>query len=79
MHTVFICSDSPDNQGKLLFLGEIFKFDNLILSLQDMICAIAELESDRQLLAVRYDKKSKEAKVGLMQITHKNAVWLFGY
>ncbi|KAH9677000.1 transglycosylase [Citrus sinensis] len=43
----------------------------------DMICAIAELESDRQLLAVRYDKKSKEAKVGLMQITHKNAVWLF--
>ncbi|KAL9412539.1 hypothetical protein AB3S75_046047 [Citrus x aurantiifolia] len=44
----------------------------------DMICAIAELESDRQLLAVRYDKKSKEAKVGLMQITHKNAVWLFG-
>lgn len=44
-----------------------------------MICAIAELESDRQLLAVRYDKKSKEAKVGLMQITHKNAVWLFRY
>ncbi|KAH9677008.1 transglycosylase [Citrus sinensis] len=45
--------------------------------MRDMICAIAELESDRQLLAVRYDKKSKEAKVGLMQITHKNAVWLF--
>ncbi|KAJ4705778.1 Transglycosylase SLT domain [Melia azedarach] len=43
----------------------------------DMICAIADLESDRQLLAVRYDKKTKETTVGIMQLTRKTAVWLF--
>ncbi|GMH07942.1 hypothetical protein Nepgr_009782 [Nepenthes gracilis] len=43
----------------------------------DMICAIAELESDRQLLATRYLKKTKETTFGLMQISTKTADWLF--
>ncbi|XP_061350599.1 uncharacterized protein LOC133295761 [Gastrolobium bilobum] len=42
----------------------------------DMICAIAELESDRQLLVMRSDHKSKEPTVGLMQLQSKNADWL---
>ncbi|KAM7532397.1 hypothetical protein LguiB_035807 [Lonicera macranthoides] len=43
----------------------------------DMICAIAELESDRQLLPTRYNKKTKEITVGIMQIVPKTAEWLF--
>lgn len=43
----------------------------------DMICAIAELESDRQLLATRYIKKTKETTLGLLQILPKTADWLF--
>lgn len=42
-----------------------------------MICAIAELASDRQPLAKRYDKKTKETTVGIMQILPKTAEWLF--
>ncbi|XP_019242301.1 PREDICTED: uncharacterized protein LOC109222392 [Nicotiana attenuata] len=42
----------------------------------DMLCAIAELESDRQLLATRYNKKSKEITMGIMQILPKTADWL---
>ncbi|XP_050942400.1 uncharacterized protein LOC103489631 isoform X2 [Cucumis melo] len=42
----------------------------------EMICAIAELESDRQPLATRYDKKTKETTLGIMQITLKTAEWL---
>ncbi|CAI0555478.1 unnamed protein product [Linum tenue] len=48
----------------------------------DMICAIAELASDRQLLARQYQKKTKEITVGIMQILPKTAQWLerdFGY
>lgn len=44
-----------------------------------MICAIAELESDRQPLATRYDKKTKETTLGIMQITLKTAEWLVRY
>ena len=47
--------------------------------LQDMICAIAELESDRQPLAVRSDKKNKEPTIGIMQISIESAKWLFKY
>jgi len=43
----------------------------------DMICAIAELESDRQPLAVRSDKKNKEPTIGIMQISIESAKWLF--
>ncbi|KAI5674545.1 hypothetical protein M9H77_14909 [Catharanthus roseus] len=42
----------------------------------DMLCAIAELESDRQPLATRYNKKSKETMMGIMQILPKTAKWL---
>ncbi|XP_052179214.1 uncharacterized protein LOC127792653 isoform X2 [Diospyros lotus] len=42
----------------------------------DMICAIAELESDRQLIANRYNKKTKETTVGLMQILPNTVDWL---
>ncbi|KAK7324228.1 hypothetical protein VNO77_27757 [Canavalia gladiata] len=41
-----------------------------------MICAIAELESDRQLLAMHSGHKSKEPSVGLMQLQPKTAEWL---
>lgn len=41
-----------------------------------MICAIAELESDRQPLTVCYDRKTKETTIGLMQISPKTAEWL---
>lgn len=47
--------------------------------LQDMICALAELESDRQPIATRYNKKSKEVTVGIMQILAKTADWLVRY
>ncbi|XP_023553668.1 uncharacterized protein LOC111811152 isoform X2 [Cucurbita pepo subsp. pepo] len=42
----------------------------------EMICAIAELESDRQPLAMRYQKKTKETTLGIMQLTLKTAGWL---
>ncbi|XP_022952068.1 uncharacterized protein LOC111454831 isoform X1 [Cucurbita moschata] len=49
-------------------------FDSNIDS--EMICAIAELESDRQPLAMRYQKKTKETTLGIMQLTLKTAGWL---
>ncbi|XP_031394359.1 uncharacterized protein LOC116205744 isoform X2 [Punica granatum] len=42
----------------------------------DMLCAIAELESDRQLFASKYNKKTKETTLGIMQILPKTAEWL---
>lgn len=51
-----------------------------ILSLvQAMVCAIAELESDRLLLVVHSEGKSKERKVGLMQVMPKESDWLIRY
>ncbi|KAB5547974.1 hypothetical protein DKX38_011380 [Salix brachista] len=45
--------------------------------LADMICAIAELESDRQPLSTKwYGKKTKETALGIMQILPKTAEWL---
>ncbi|OIV92517.1 hypothetical protein TanjilG_02280 [Lupinus angustifolius] len=41
-----------------------------------MICAIAELESDRQLLVMRSDKDPTEATLGLMQLSSKTVKWL---
>ncbi|KAL0306094.1 UNVERIFIED_CONTAM: hypothetical protein Sradi_6026700 [Sesamum radiatum] len=41
-----------------------------------MLCAIAELESDRQPLATTYHKKPEEVKMGIMQISPKTAEWL---
>lgn len=42
----------------------------------DMLCAIAELESDRQPLCTHYIKKSKASTMGIMQIFPKTAEWL---
>lgn len=47
--------------------------------MQDMLCAIATLESDRQPLAAQYNKKSKETAIGIMQILPKTAEWLVRY
>ncbi|GLU05034.1 hypothetical protein SLE2022_221590 [Rubroshorea leprosula] len=44
----------------------------------EMICAIAELESDRQPLAIRYEKKIKDTTIGIMQLLPKTAEWLSG-
>ncbi|XP_050221058.1 uncharacterized protein LOC126671334 [Mercurialis annua] len=49
-------------------------FDSHIAT--DMLCAIAELASDRQLLAENYDKKIKQTTLGIMQILPKTAEWL---
>eukprot|EP00257_Ricinus_communis_P013707 XP_015571213.1 uncharacterized protein LOC8259970 isoform X2 [Ricinus communis] len=49
-------------------------FDSQILP--DMLCAIAELASDRLLLATNYDKKTKQTTMGIMQILPKTAEWL---
>ncbi|KAJ8763050.1 hypothetical protein K2173_023255 [Erythroxylum novogranatense] len=49
-------------------------FDSQILP--DMICAIAELASDRQLLASEYVRKTKQKKMGIMQISPETAEWL---
>ncbi|KAI4342421.1 hypothetical protein MLD38_027052 [Melastoma candidum] len=42
----------------------------------DMLCVLAELESDRQLLATRHNEKTKDSTVGIMQILPKTAMWL---
>lgn len=42
----------------------------------EMICAISEIESDRQPLAERYDKKAKDTTLGIMQLLPKTADWL---
>lgn len=41
-----------------------------------MICAIAEIESDRQPLAYRFEPKLGEASTGLMQCLQSTAEWL---
>ena len=58
---------------------QIYSPNCLLPVLQDMICAIATLESDRQPLATQYNKKSKETTVGIMQILPKTAQWLVRY
>lgn len=42
----------------------------------DMLRAIAEIASNRQPLAIQYCKKTKEAKLGLMQVLPHTAEWL---
>ncbi|CAN8293107.1 unnamed protein product [Cochlearia groenlandica] len=44
----------------------------------EMICAIAELESDRKPLIMRYNKKTKETGLGILQVFAKTAEWLAG-
>ncbi|KAJ8459563.1 hypothetical protein OPV22_032489 [Ensete ventricosum] len=47
-----------------------------LLLLQDMICALAEIISDRQLQAEHYDRKTKQTRIGIMQIAPETAEWL---
>ncbi|XP_020100746.1 uncharacterized protein LOC109718756 isoform X1 [Ananas comosus] len=42
----------------------------------DMLCAVAEIASNRILLIENYDKKKKERTAGLMQIAPEVAEWL---
>ncbi|KAJ7559112.1 hypothetical protein O6H91_04G070600 [Diphasiastrum complanatum] len=42
-----------------------------------MVCAIAEIESNRQPLAYRYEPKLREASTGLMQMWQSTVDWLF--
>lgn len=63
---------------QLQFTSDFSKFGILSL-LQDMICAIAELESDRQPLTMRYDRKNKDTTIGIMQLSPITAEWLFRY
>lgn len=51
----------------------------IVSMMQHMICAIAELESDRQPLSTRYDRKSKDSTLGIMQLLPKTAEWLYRY
>lgn len=46
------------------------------LLMQEMICVIAEIASDRQLLAQKYNKKTKQTTLGIMQIEQETADWL---
>ncbi|KAJ0980820.1 hypothetical protein J5N97_009075 [Dioscorea zingiberensis] len=43
----------------------------------DMLCALAEIGSCRQLQAEKYDRKTKETKLGIMQVVPQTAEWLF--
>ncbi|XP_010537803.1 PREDICTED: uncharacterized protein LOC104812373 isoform X2 [Tarenaya hassleriana] len=44
----------------------------------EMLCALAELESDRRPLIMRYNKKTKETGIGLLQIDAKTVEMLAG-
>ncbi|PON49555.1 Transglycosylase SLT domain [Parasponia andersonii] len=52
--------------------GSVNGYDGL-----HMICAIAELESDRQPLSTRFDRKSKDTTLGIMQLSPKTVEWLY--
>ncbi|XP_039126818.1 uncharacterized protein LOC120262965 [Dioscorea cayenensis subsp. rotundata] len=43
----------------------------------DMLRALAEIGSDRRLLAEGYDRKTKETRLGIMQVVPQTAEWLF--
>nr|XP_029118720.1 uncharacterized protein LOC105039682 isoform X4 [Elaeis guineensis] len=42
----------------------------------DVICAIAEISSGRQIVAQQYDQKNREMRIGIMQIAPEIAEWL---
>ncbi|KAK3042655.1 hypothetical protein RJ639_000907 [Escallonia herrerae] len=69
---------SVDFHFVVWFLADVIIGSLIICQLNhvDMICAIADLESDRQPLATRYNKKRKEITMGIMQILPKTAEWL---
>ncbi|RDX97705.1 hypothetical protein CR513_19497, partial [Mucuna pruriens] len=75
-------SRDPDGQAYLT-QTEMRAVTNIVISRHfqseidpGMICAIAELESDRKLLVMNSSYKSKEPTVGLMQLLPEIAEWL---
>jgi hypothetical protein len=44
-----------------------------------MLGALAEIASGRRLFVDTYDRKTKETKVGMMQVTPEVAQWLFRF
>ncbi|XP_078433732.1 transglycosylase isoform X3 [Wolffia australiana] len=77
-------TDAGENMGKKVHLsrdpdGQPFLTQTemkAVAGIIEMICAIAEIGSDRRLLALQYDKKAKENKLGIMLMTQKKAEWL---
>ncbi|KAE8706373.1 Glyceraldehyde-3-phosphate dehydrogenase of plastid 2 isoform 1 [Hibiscus syriacus] len=57
-------------------LSKVLDFSFELPIHREMISAIAELESNRQPLAMQYDKKAKVTTVGIMQICPTTAEWL---
>lgn len=47
--------------------------------MQYMIGALAEIASGRRLFVDNYDRKTKEIKAGIMQVTIEVAQWLGRY
>ncbi|KAG1358643.1 hypothetical protein COCNU_08G000890 [Cocos nucifera] len=59
--------------------GDGMKFDrihDLLSASKDVICAIAEISSGRQIVAQQYDRKNREMRIGIMQIVPDIAEWL---
>lgn len=48
----------------------------VFLLVQHMIGALAEIASGRRLFVDTYDRKTKETKVGIMQVAPEVAQWL---
>jgi hypothetical protein len=48
----------------------------VLLLMQYMISALAEIASGRRLFVDTYDRKTKETKVGIMQVAPEVAQWL---
>jgi len=48
----------------------------VLLLVQYMISALAEIASGRRLFVDTYDRKTKETKVGIMQVALEVAQWL---
>ncbi|XP_010914226.1 uncharacterized protein [Elaeis guineensis] len=46
------------------------------VEMKDVICAIAEISSGRQIVAQQYDQKNREMRIGIMQIAPEIAEWL---
>jgi len=61
----------------LLLVGITVDLLSMVLLLvQYMISALAEIASGRRLFVDTYDRKTKETKVGIMQVALEVAQWL---
>jgi hypothetical protein len=53
--------------------------EHVFTLVQYMLGALAEIASGRRLFVDTYDRKTKETKVGMMQVTPEVAQWLFRF